>query len=46
MIAYQKLMYGELDDAGRRAYRDALLRYCRLDTLAMVVIWEYWNEMV
>lgn len=28
------------------ALRDALLCYCELDTLAMVFIWEYFNEVV
>ena len=25
------------------AYRRGLLNYCKLDTLAMVIIWEHWN---
>ena len=24
----------------------ALLRYCELDTMAMVFIWEYWNNII
>jgi hypothetical protein len=42
MIAYQKMAYGGLGDHERNAYRTALLRYCNLDSLAMVLIWEYW----
>jgi hypothetical protein len=29
------------DPAARAAWRELLLRYCRLDTLAMVLIWEH-----
>ncbi len=42
MIAYQKMAYGNLPADERNKYRSALLRYCSLDTLAMVLIWEYW----
>jgi len=28
------------------AAREALLRYCELDTLAMVKVWEYLTEIV
>ena len=44
MIAYQKMIFGGLDFDERRLYREALLRYCKLDTLAMVLIWEYWSR--
>ena len=44
MIAYQKMAYGGLGDDERNRYRNALLKYCGLDTLAMVLIWEYWLE--
>jgi len=43
MIAYAKLQYCELPDAERKAIRTALLRYCELDTLAMVMLYEYWR---
>lgn len=48
MRAYQDMLYGihrDSDDI-RNKYREALLRYCKLDTLAMVVIWERWREML
>lgn len=44
MIAYAKLQYCELPDAEREAIRMALLRYCELDTLAMVMLYEYWEN--
>jgi len=28
----------------RKLAREALLRYCELDTLAMVMIFEYWKD--
>jgi hypothetical protein len=48
MRAYQAMLYG--DPADREAHGDqwtALLRrYCKLDTLAMVLIWEHWRRAV
>lgn len=48
MRAYQAMLYGEErhhPDLGA-AYRELLLRYCKLDTLAMVLIWDYWRRTV
>ena len=42
MIAYAYLQFADMTDAERELYRQALLRYCELDTMAMVMIWEYW----
>jgi hypothetical protein len=46
MRAYQAMMYGvERDDMqAREQWRKLLLQYCELDTLAMVLIWEYWES--
>ena len=44
LAAYSKLQFS--DDNISEALETALLRYCELDTLAMVFIWEYFNEMV
>lgn len=47
MQAYQAMLYG----AERHnpdlvaAYHDLLLRYCKLDTLAMVLIWDHWQRV-
>lgn len=48
MRAYQAMMYGvERDDAtARKQWRDLLLQYCGLDSLAMVLIWEYWGRCI
>ena len=42
MIAYARMQFSEMGEAERRAIRQALLKYCELDTLAMVMLWEYW----
>ncbi|HBD7093960.1 TPA: DUF2779 domain-containing protein [Legionella pneumophila] len=45
-IAYAKLQFTHMSDFERREIRKALLRYCELDTLAMVMIVEAWQDMV
>lgn len=47
MRAYEDMLFGlAREDAGKReAYRRALLNYCKLDTLAMVIIWERWRGL-
>lgn len=44
LIAYNYLQYSELPLDQRQKIKDALLRYCELDTMAMVMICEAWNE--
>jgi hypothetical protein len=44
MIAYAYLQFADMTDPERELYRQALLRYCELDTMAMVMIWEYWGR--
>jgi hypothetical protein len=45
MRAYQDLMFGELsrDPEKKTLIKNALLNYCKLDTLSMVLIYEYWR---
>ena len=43
LAAYTKLQFS--DAAMTDALASALLRYCELDTMSMVFIWEYFNEM-
>lgn len=45
LTAYNKLMFCD-GQAMNDALRQALLRYCELDTMSMVFIWEYFNDMV
>ena len=46
MTAYARLQFSDVSDMEREAVRNALLRYCELDTLAMVLIWEAWRDIV
>lgn len=45
MRAYQDMVYGlrRNDDQYRAACRNVLLQYCKLDTLAMVMVWVHWT---
>lgn len=45
MTAYARMQFEEMDEAERREIESALLRYCELDTLAMVMIYEAWKEL-
>lgn len=44
MIAYARMQFTEMSDDERERISKALLRYCELDTLAMVMLWEAWNN--
>jgi hypothetical protein len=44
--AYARLQFEDVDEVERRMIREALLRYCELDTLAMVMIVQAWQEAV
>ena len=44
MQAYADLALSEWSDSRREAVKRTLLRYCELDTLAMVCIVEAWRE--
>jgi Domain of unknown function(DUF2779) len=43
MAAYARLQFEELDIEERQAIQRALLRYCELDTLAMVIAVQAWR---
>ena len=51
MLAYQDLMYGENrnlglnNQAARSQWKELLYQYCRLDTMAMVIIWTHWQNL-
>jgi len=45
-IAYAKLQFTHMSDFEREELRKALLKYCELDTLAMVMIVEEWQDMI
>ena len=40
MTAYNYMQFDEMSDLERRATISALLHYCEVDTLAMVMLWE------
>jgi len=44
IAAFSRLQFEDLDDAERQAIKLGLLRYCEVDTLAMVMIAEAWRE--
>ena len=47
MRAYEDMLFGlnKNKEDIKQAYAQALLRYCKLDTLAMVIIWEHWSRL-
>lgn len=46
LSAYGKLQFTEMSDYERQALEAALLKYCELDTLAMVMIYQGWQHML
>ncbi len=45
MMAFGKMQFTEMTDTERNAIVSALLQYCELDTLAMVMIYEHWKSL-
>ena len=46
MTAYSRMQFTEMSDLESQEVQKALLKYCELDTLAMVMIWEYWKKEI
>lgn len=46
MTAYLYMQFVETSDFERAAIVSALLKYCELDTMAMVLIFEYWQDEI
>lgn len=46
LAAYGTLQFCEESSDNAKAIERALLRYCELDTMAMVFIWEFFRELV
>jgi len=44
MIAYAMMQFTEMSDGERERIIQGLLKYCELDTLAMVFLWEGWSQ--
>jgi hypothetical protein len=45
MMAYSKMQFSEMKEEERAQITQALLRYCELDTMAMVMLWEGWTKL-
>ena len=45
MTAYARMQFEEMSDYERGELTNSLLKYCELDTFAMVMIYEAWREM-
>jgi hypothetical protein len=46
LTAYGFIQYSDMNENERNSLANALLRYCELDTLAMVMIYEHFLEVV
>ena len=46
MTAYARMQFTQMSEAECERVTNALLKYCELDTFAMVLIYEYWREAV
>jgi len=46
MTAYAQMQFTQMEDVERKFITNSLLKYCELDTLAMVLIWEEWNHKI
>lgn len=46
MAAYARMQFTEMNNIERQELTKALLKYCELDTLAMVMIYEGWREII
>ena len=46
MTAYARMQFEEMSKAEREEIEKALLKYCELDTLAMVMLYEGWKSWV
>jgi len=46
LTAYGKLQYVDMTDRERAELVSGLKKYCELDTLAMVMLYEHFKEMI
>ncbi len=46
MTAYARMQFASITDTEKNSIVKGLLRYCELDTFAMVLLWEYWNYII
>ena len=46
LMAYARMQFEEMTDYERQEISRALLKYCELDTLAMVMLYEGWHDLI
>ena len=46
LTAYGRMQFEEMSDYEREEIRKALLKYCELDTMAMVMLYEGWMDLL
>ena len=46
LTAYSKLQFVDMSEDERESIKKSLLKYCELDTLAMVMIYEHLKNLV
>jgi len=46
LTAYVRMQFEEMSEYERKEIRKALLKYCELDTMAMVMIYEGWKDLL
>ena len=46
LTAYGRMQFSEITEYEKKELESALLKYCELDTLAMVMIYEAWRDML
>jgi len=46
MTAFARMQFTQMGDEERKKVQESLLRYCELDTLAMVMIYEHWKNKI
>jgi len=46
MTAFANMQFAEITDFERERIVSGLLKYCELDTMAMVMIWEYFLSVI
>jgi hypothetical protein len=46
LTAYARMQFEEMSGYERNEIKNALLKYCELDTMAMVMLYEGWREML
>ena len=45
MLAYAKMQFSDMTNEERNAIISGLLKYCELDTLAMLMVYEHWMDL-